>query len=145
MSGHYLARWSSLACFGTCSVTFRRVPSVSSNWHYVGLVVGYKDNWVHQYNLVINGVLYAQAWSNGTWHTWDIHGVGGENDVELSLPLAMLEAELAVIDQGFLASSMAWTMTQEPERYDDPDDVIPDGPEGGGFVDRFCDDDIGAL
>lgn len=35
-----------------------------------------------------------------TWHTWDRHGVGGENDASPSIPLAMKESEMAVERQG---------------------------------------------
>lgn len=44
----------------------------------------------------------ATVYPNGTWHTWDRDGVGGENDVEDSVRRAKTEAAAAAIDQGFI-------------------------------------------
>lgn len=75
-------------------------------------------------NLVVDGRNCATVWRNGTWHTWDRDGVGGENAHETfastepcprsrasapsmeiversDVPRAMKEAEAAVVRQGF--------------------------------------------
>lgn len=44
----------------------------------------------------------ATVWDNGTWHTWDKDGVGGENDVEKTVALAKIEAAASAIAQGFI-------------------------------------------
>lgn len=36
------------------------------------------------------------------WHTWDEHGTGGENGIEISLRDAKDQATLAAIRQGFV-------------------------------------------
>lgn len=43
----------------------------------------------------------ASVWKNGTWHTWDRHGVGGENSTCRFLYRALDEAFRATIVQGF--------------------------------------------
>lgn len=44
----------------------------------------------------------ADVWSNGTWHTWNQNGEGGENDVELTVERAKVEAASSAIEQGFI-------------------------------------------
>lgn len=44
----------------------------------------------------------ADVWSNGTWHTWNQNGEGGENDVELTVERAKVEAAASAIEQGFI-------------------------------------------
>lgn len=46
--------------------------------------------------------LLANVWANGTWHTWDHNGVGGENDTEENVKKAKVEAAASVIEQGFV-------------------------------------------
>jgi hypothetical protein len=43
----------------------------------------------------------ANVWPNGTWHTFDTDGVGGENSSETTIPMAMEEAEKAIARQGW--------------------------------------------
>jgi hypothetical protein len=43
----------------------------------------------------------ASVWNNGTWHTWDRAGVGGENSREATVEDAMRAAEAALIRQGW--------------------------------------------
>lgn len=43
----------------------------------------------------------CSVWLNGTWHTWDVHGVGGENGREATVEDAFREAEAAMIRQGW--------------------------------------------
>lgn len=73
---------------------------------------------------MVNGRCCATVWRNGTWHTWDKRGHGGENSTEQyvsvercpssracdnvtesvhrgDVPKAMVEAEAAVVRQGF--------------------------------------------
>jgi hypothetical protein len=45
----------------------------------------------------------ATVWDNGTWHTWDRYGVGGENSVEQTVEQAKDEAFCSAVAQGFLA------------------------------------------
>jgi hypothetical protein len=44
----------------------------------------------------------ATVYPNGVWHTWDHHGVGGENSSEDTVNRAMREAAGAAIAQGFI-------------------------------------------
>lgn len=44
----------------------------------------------------------ATVWNNGTWHTWDRNGVGGENSCESGVVKAMTEAAASAISQGFI-------------------------------------------
>jgi hypothetical protein len=41
------------------------------------------------------------VWLNGTWHTWDAAGVGGENDRADTVEDAKREAETALVRQGW--------------------------------------------
>lgn len=45
---------------------------------------------------------WATVWDNGTWHTWDENGVGGENSVEESVEAAKREAFESAMRQGFI-------------------------------------------
>jgi hypothetical protein len=45
---------------------------------------------------------WATVWDNGTWHTWDEDGVGGENSREASVEEARNEALLSAVSQGFI-------------------------------------------
>lgn len=47
------------------------------------------------------GKLAATAWDNGTWHTWDRRGTGGENSKQRRLFSALEEAFRATIVQGW--------------------------------------------
>ncbi len=47
------------------------------------------------------GRVRATVWSNGTWHSWDEDGVGGENDCCTTLIDAMDQAVAAVVRQGW--------------------------------------------
>ena len=44
----------------------------------------------------------AKVWSNGTWHTFDRNGVGGENWSEPTVKQARVEAAALAIAQGFI-------------------------------------------
>lgn len=44
----------------------------------------------------------ANVYDNGTWHTWDQNGTGGENSQERSILMAKVEAEASVIRQKFI-------------------------------------------
>jgi hypothetical protein len=44
----------------------------------------------------------ASVWDNGTWHTWDRNGVGGENFIEKTVLRAKIEAAASAIAQGFI-------------------------------------------
>jgi len=61
--------------------------------------------WVFEpacYRLLRNhGQSSATVWTTGTWHTWDLHGVGGENASAPTVDQAMDEALAAVIRQEF--------------------------------------------
>lgn len=43
----------------------------------------------------------ATVWDNGTWHSWDTEGVGGENDVCKTVGDAMDQSLAAVVRQGW--------------------------------------------
>ena len=45
---------------------------------------------------------FATVWDNGTWHTWDAHGVGGANASSPSVVDAKCDAIGAAIAQGFV-------------------------------------------
>jgi hypothetical protein len=51
-------------------------------------------------------VPFATVYSNGLWYTWDRRGVGGENDAAGSVKEAKVQAELAVIRQGFIQEDL---------------------------------------
>lgn len=44
----------------------------------------------------------ATVWANGTWHTWDHRGVGGENSKEETAERAKIEAAASAIAQSFV-------------------------------------------
>ncbi|MCK5611588.1 hypothetical protein KAR91_57485 [Candidatus Pacearchaeota archaeon] len=44
----------------------------------------------------------AIVYPNGTWHTWDKDGVGGENDTEKTVSEAMRQAYASCVIQGFI-------------------------------------------
>jgi hypothetical protein len=44
----------------------------------------------------------ASVWTNGTWHTWNPYGVGGENSSEGTVFEAKIEAAASAIAQGFI-------------------------------------------
>lgn len=54
------------------------------------------------WDLRYRGRAVATVWGNGTWHTWDADGVGGENSQELTVAQAKLEAAGSAIEQGFI-------------------------------------------
>jgi hypothetical protein len=43
----------------------------------------------------------CSVWENGTWHSWDERGVGGENAVARNVNEAKEQATMAVIRQGW--------------------------------------------
>lgn len=48
-----------------------------------------------------SGAVAATVWDNGTWHSWDRNGVGGENDVEENVAEAKRQAFAAVAIAGY--------------------------------------------
>ena len=68
----------------------------------------------------------AQVWTNGTWHTWDLCGVGGENASEPDVEAAMREALASVVAQGF-------AVTPEPCSHCDGSGQDPDPEPGSEF------------
>lgn len=52
-----------------------------------------------------DGTSAATVWENGTWHTWDADGVGGENSSQDTVSNAKMEALLSAINQGFLLAN----------------------------------------
>jgi hypothetical protein len=44
----------------------------------------------------------ATVYDNGTWHTWNYDGVGGENSCEETVERAKIEAAASAIQQGFI-------------------------------------------
>lgn len=56
------------------------------------------DGKVHRLTKNVPGkvIHYAEVHSNGTWHTWDANGIGGENSSEDSVEGAKLEATLSL-------------------------------------------------
>lgn len=46
--------------------------------------------------------IVATVWANGTWHTWNRNGSGGENSVEKTARAAKIEAAASAIEQGFI-------------------------------------------
>lgn len=44
----------------------------------------------------------ATVFNNGTWHTWDEDGIGGENSQEPTVERARIEAAASAIAQGFV-------------------------------------------
>lgn len=72
--------------------------------------VGFR--WVLEHDLHCNGEawhfftptghLAGTVWENGTWHTWDETGTGGENGVEDGdVERAKLEVSAAILRQGW--------------------------------------------
>ena len=59
------------------------------------------ENGSREFNLTVHGRVVATVCPNGTWHTWDHDGCGGENDVSNSLGQALYEAAGAAFLQGF--------------------------------------------
>lgn len=58
------------------------------------------------WNLIIKTMMgthraVATVWENGTWHTWDQWGTGGENSSEGTVQRAKVEAAASAIEQGF--------------------------------------------
>lgn len=47
----------------------------------------------------VQGTNLATVWRNGTWHTWDAHGTGGENSHESDVEAAKREAVAALVRQ----------------------------------------------
>lgn len=56
-----------------------------------------EDAWL----LKVRGRTVAHVWKNGTWHTWDADGTGGENSAESDFEKAMEQATEAVRRQKF--------------------------------------------
>lgn len=46
--------------------------------------------------------LVATVYENGTWHTWDERGVGGENSREKTVEEAKVQALCSAVMQGFV-------------------------------------------
>ncbi len=55
----------------------------------------------------------ATVFENGHWHTWDKHGVGGENDTEDTIELAKDEAVSALLRQGWFGYKLDWVWIRE--------------------------------
>ena len=59
-----------------------------------------------EWNLIVMGSRRrrsaATVYPNGTWHTWDLDGYGGENSREATVDLAKREAEDSALSQGYL-------------------------------------------
>lgn len=56
-----------------------------------------------EWNLRVRGKrTVATVFDNGTWHTWDKRGNGGENASESTVTRAKIEAAAAAIAQGFI-------------------------------------------
>ena len=68
------------------------------------LVCWVRDDAERGWKLTVKGREFAVAWAwdNGTWHTFDCDGVGGENDVETTVGRAKVEAAASAIAQGFI-------------------------------------------
>jgi len=49
----------------------------------------------------LRGQAAATVWTNGTWHTWNLDGIGGENSTEATVDQAMHQALAAVFRQEF--------------------------------------------
>ena len=52
-----------------------------------------------------DGTSAATVWENGTWHTWDQNGTGGENSSRNTVINAKMEALLSAINQGFIPAN----------------------------------------
>jgi hypothetical protein len=52
-----------------------------------------------------DGTSAATVWENGTWHTWDQNGTGGENSSQDTVSNAQMAALLSAINQGFLSAN----------------------------------------
>ena len=52
-----------------------------------------------------DGTSAATVWENGSWHTWDQDGVGGENSREDTVSESKIEAMLSAINQGFIEAN----------------------------------------
>jgi hypothetical protein len=61
-----------------------------------------------------DGTHAATVWNEGTWHTWNHNGVGGENSKEATVEDAKIEAGLSAWQQGFI----------EPPKEDNTDEHI---------------------
>ena len=48
---------------------------------------------------------FATVWDNGTWHTWDADGCGGQNSMAPNVAQAKEDATGAAIAQGFVKLS----------------------------------------
>jgi hypothetical protein len=80
---------------------------------------GVRGAWWHKpadWELIIKGKGRASVWLNGTWHTWDAHGIGGENACEATVEDAKREAEAALIRQGWAKAHPARQAQKEPTR-----------------------------
>lgn len=51
----------------------------------------------------------ANVYANGTWHTWDEHGTGGENSVCATVQDAMDQALAAVVRQGWTSFQIEYS------------------------------------
>ena len=57
----------------------------------------------NEWRLYVSKLQYvATVWDNGTWHTWDRLGTGGENAAEETVERAKVEAAASAIAQGFI-------------------------------------------
>jgi hypothetical protein len=87
------------------------------SWHWTK--AGGPATGEHLHLLDERGRNRCTIWPNGTWHTWDTRGVGGENDTARSVSEAMEQATTAVIRQGW--ASLATRRPRKPK----PEDTTP--------------------
>lgn len=87
----------------------------------------------------------ANVWGNGTWHVWDEHGCGGENDVAPCTIEAMLQVEAAHQRAGW-SNEPPPPPPPEPLSAEDIDkveealrDTYGDADEAGAFSQHVVD------
>lgn len=90
----------------------------------------------------------ATVWTNGTWHTWDVAGIGGENSSESTVEAAMREALASVIHQGWdltppqcPACDGLGFVDEDPSEEEDISPARPTLYKGSIYCDE-CDGDL---
>jgi protein gp37 len=78
-------------------------------------------HWPVEWKCMIDDRVVASAWENGTWHTWDQNGFGGENSSEPTLEAAKREAEASAIKQGFARKKLKNRHGADPSEW--PEDL----------------------
>jgi len=87
------------------NTTLTPLPAVGST-ALVRWELGTEDDGGFKWELLrADGTSAATVWENGTWHTWDQGGTGGENSAQDTVSNAQMEAMLSVINQGFLSAN----------------------------------------